>query len=177
MSVTDEEILNRFADPAQQEAAFRLLVDSYSERLYHQIRGMVDSHEDTNDILQNVLVKVWRYLGGFKRDAQLHTWLYRIAHNETLTFLKQRNRRSADSLDDTYDQPTADSYTDGDAIQQQLKRAIDTLPEKQKQVFLLRYYDEMPYEEMSEVLGTSVGALKASYHHAVKKIEAFLTAG
>lgn len=177
MSVSDEEILDLFADPAQKERAFSLLVDAYSERLYYQIRRMVNDHDDTDDVLQNVFIKVWRYLDGFNRDAQLHTWLYRIAHNESVTFLKKQQRNSSESLDDAYMQPIADSFTDGDAIQQKLQQAIDTLPDKQKQVFLLRYYDELSYDEMSEVLGTSVGGLKASYHHAVKKIEAFLTGG
>lgn len=177
MPVSDEEILELFKAEKSQEQAFRLLVEKYSQRLYHQIRSLVTTHEDTDDVLQNVLVKVWRHLGNFREDAQLSTWLYRIAYNESITFLKQRRKHFSESLEDRHDQPISGTFTDGDDIQKQLQAAIEQLPEKQRLVFHMRYYDEMPYEEMSQVLGTSVGALKASYHHAAKKIEAYLTGG
>lgn len=175
MSSIDKEILQRFAIPAEREAAFRMLVDTYSERLYYQIRRLVETHDDTDDVLQNVLVKAWRYLDGFNGEAALYTWLYRIAYNESMTFLKQRNKRSTGSIDDMQEGSTTEAYMPAEDIEERLQQAIDILPEKQKLVFHMRYYDELPYEEMSQVLGTSVGALKASYHHAVKKIEAHLT--
>lgn len=177
MPVSDEEILELFKAEESQERAFRLLVDKYSERLYYQIRSLVSTHEDTDDVLQNVLVKVWRHMDKFREDAKLSTWLYRIAYNESITFLKKRKKHISESLEERHDQPIAGTFTDGEAIQQQLQAAIEQLPEKQRLVFHMRYYEEMPYEEMSEVLGTSVGALKASYHHAAKKIEAYLTGG
>lgn len=175
MSSIDKEILQRFAIPAEREAAFRMLVDTYSERLYYQIRRLVDDHDDTDDVLQNVLVKAWRYLDSFNGDAALYTWLYRIAYNESMTFLKKRSKRSTGSIDDVQEPSSSEAYMPAEDIQEKLQQAIDTLPEKQKLVFHMRYYDELPYEDISKLLGTSVGALKASYHHAVKKIEAHLT--
>lgn len=155
-----------------------MLVVKYRQRLYWQIRRIVLTHEDSDDVLQNVFIKVWKSLGNFQEQSQLFTWLYRIAVNESLTFLSQKKKRATGTLENEEGevtvQLTADTYFNGDEIQKRLQAAIATLPEKQKQVFLLRYYDELPYEEMSEMLGTSVGALKASYHHAVKKIEEIL---
>jgi len=152
-----------------------MLVVKYRQRLYWQIRRMVFSHADTDDVLQNVFIKVWKSLGNFQEQSQLFTWLYRIAVNESLTFLSKKKKQAADSLENNEveisERLTADTYFDRDAIEKKLQAAIAMLPDKQKQVFLLRYYDELRYEEMSEMLGTSVGALKASYHHAVKKIE------
>ena len=156
-----------------------MLLVKYQNRLYWQIRRMVLSHEDADDVLQNVFIKVWKSLGNFQEQSQLFTWLYRIAVNESLTFLSQKKKRATGSIENNEMEISAnlsaDTYFDGEAIQKKLQEVIATLPDKQKQVFLLRYYDEMPYEEMSELLGTSVGALKASYHHAVKKIEERLT--
>lgn len=156
-----------------------MLVVKYRERLYWQIRRMVLSHADADDVLQNVYIKVWRSLGNFQEQSQLFTWLYRIAVNESLTFLSQKKKRAAGALENGEGeitlQLTADTYFDGNEIEKKLQAAIASLPDKQKQVFLLRYYDEMPYEEMSALLNTSVGALKASYHHAVKKIEGSLS--
>lgn len=173
--VSDQEILTLFDVEATREKAFRLLIDKYSRRLYFQIRRIVNNHTDTDDVLQNVYIKVWKHLGNFRADAQLYTWLYRIAYNEAMTYMKQQQKHMAESLENRHDQAGAETQLTGEEIQQKLQLAIQQLPDKQKQVFNMRYYDELTYEQMSEVLGTSIGALKASYHHAVKKIEAFLT--
>jgi RNA polymerase sigma-70 factor (ECF subfamily) len=139
---------------------------------------MVVEHEDANDVLQNMFIKVWNGLENFREDAQLYTWLYRIATNESLTFLEQRKKRSAVSMNEAEaglsNTIKADKHFDANRLEWKLQLAIQQLPEKQRAVFNLRYYDEMPYEEMSRVLETSEGALKASYHHAVKKIEDFI---
>ena len=160
------------------EQGFRYLVLKYQERLYLHIRRMVKEHHDANDVLQNTFVKVFKNIQRFERNAQLYTWLYRIATNETLTFLKKRKRKQTTSIDDQEldmaNRLSADSYFDEEKAQAHLEKALKTLPEKQKLVFNLRYYEEMPYQEISNILDTSVGALKASYHHAVKKVEAHL---
>ena len=159
--------------------AFSGIVHSYQERLYWHIRKMVLSHDDANDILQDVFMKAWNGLDNFRGDSQVSTWLYRIATNETLTFLAAKRMKNINSLDEVEDvllqNLKADSYFNGDETQLQLQKAILALPEKQRMVFNMRFYDDLKYEEMSEVLGTSVGALKASYHHATKKIEQILT--
>lgn len=164
-------------DPKTRETAFNQLVDLYKERLYWQIRRMVLTHEDADDVLQNTFIKAWQGLDTFRGEAQLSTWLFRIAANETLNFLEKK--RSRLSIDDeagaVAEQLESDPYFDGDETERQLQQAIARLPERQRQVFLMKYYDEMPYEEMSRVLDTSVGALKASYHHAVKKITDFFS--
>jgi RNA polymerase sigma-70 factor (ECF subfamily) len=139
---------------------------------------MVGDHDDAHDILQNVFIKVWKALGDFREQSQIYTWLYRIATNETLTFMEKRKRRASVSLDNedyalSERVAAGEPSVDGEQLQARLQKAIDGLPDKQKLVFNLRYFEEMPYEKMSEILGTSVGALKASYHHAVKKIEAY----
>jgi RNA polymerase sigma-70 factor (ECF subfamily) len=176
MQDNDKALLATFNDPTTREAGFRMLVNEYSKPLYRQIYRYTGTHEDTDDVLQLVLIKAWRYLDTFRGDSGLYTWLFRIAYNECHTFLKQRQRKQLHSLPNNYDAPdTNNGGPDAEQIQQKLLAAIDTLPDKQKEVFLLRYYEEMPYEEMSRLLGTSEGALKASYHHAVKKIEAYLT--
>jgi RNA polymerase sigma-70 factor (ECF subfamily) len=168
----------RSADPNLQRKAFETIVSYYSEKLYRQIRKMVMSHDDANDLLQNTFLKAWTSIDLFRGDAKLSTWLYRIAFNESITFLNKQHAQPSISLDDQEaflaDKLESDEYFDGDAIQLKLQKAILSLPDKQRVVFNLRYYDEMPYDEMSEILGTSVGALKASYHHATKKIEEFL---
>lgn len=175
----DIAIIAGFQDEKTKENAFTQLVRKYQERLYWHIRRMVVEHEDTNDILQNVFIKVWKHLGDFRQEANLYTWLYRIATNETLTWLDKQKRRSAVSFNDVEtelgNKLTAQKGFDSNKIEWKLQQAIQSLPERQKLVFSLRYYDEMPYEEMARVLDTSEGGLKASYHHAVKKIEAFLT--
>lgn len=174
----DALLLQQFHQPETREAAFTAIMRKYQERLYWHIRRMVVSHEDSDDVLQNVFIKVWRHLDDFKENARLYTWLYRIATNECLTFLEQRKKRSTLSLSDEAtgleDKLKADTQYDARKLEWKLQQAILRLPEKQRVVFNLRYYDEMPYEEMSRVLDTSEGALKASYHHAVKKIEAFI---
>ncbi len=174
----DKELLERFKHPDTREAAFTALMQKYQERLYWHIRRMVVDHEDTNDLLQNVFIKVWHHLGNFRENARLYTWLYRIATNECLTFLEQQKKRATLSLENMGEllsnRLKADRHFDGSRLEWQLQQAILALPEKQRLVFNLRYYDEMPYEEMSRVLGTSPGALKASYHHAVRKVQATL---
>ena len=177
--IDDHMLVASFRDEKLREAAFTQLVRKYQERLYWHIRRMVVEHEDANDILQNVFIKVWRNLEQFRSESNLYTWLYRIGTNETLTWIEQQKRRSSVSLsgdnEDMFSERlTAQKDFDSSKIEWKLQQAIQSLPEKQRIVFNLRYYDEMPYEEMSTVLDTSVGALKASYHHAVKKVEAFL---
>lgn len=172
----EQEIIRRLREPDHQSAAFTQVVDHFKEQLYWQIRRMVLSHDDADDVLQNTFIKAWTGLDGFRGDAQLSTWLFRIANNETLTFLQRR--RQMQSLDEEGVGSVAatlqsDPYFDGDETEQQLQQAIAQLPDRQRQVFNMKYFDEMKYEDMSRVLGTSVGALKASYHHAVKKISDF----
>ena len=178
MHPDDIELLNKFKQPEQKERAFTDIIKKYQEKLYWHIRRMVIDHEDTNDILQNMFIKVWKGLENFREDSQLYTWLYRIATNECLTFLEQRKRRASISLGDEdnglANKIKADEGFDINKLEWKLQVAIQGLPEKQRLVFNLRYYDEMPYEEMSKVLDTSQGALKASYHHAARKIEDYI---
>jgi RNA polymerase sigma-70 factor (ECF subfamily) len=178
----EEEALKdlRSGDPVAQRKAFEKIVDYYGEKLYWQIRKMVLSHDDANDLLQNTFLKAWMSIDLFRGEARLSTWLYKIAINESITFLNKQRAHTHLSIDDgdlhLSDKLENDVYFDGDAAQLKLQKAILTLPEKQRLVFNMRYFDEMPYEEMSRILDTSVGALKASYHHASKKVEDFLTA-
>lgn len=179
LSQTDDRtLLASFNDDDTREAAFTAIVKKYQQKLYWHIRRMVVEHEDTNDILQHVFVKMWRNLGSFRGDANLYTWLYRIATNETFTWLEKEKRRRAIPLDTEEgileDKLVAQTGFDANKLEWKLQQAIQSLPEKQRIVFSLRYYDEMPYEQMAEVLNTSAGALKASYHHAVKKVETFI---
>lgn len=157
---------------------FRLVVEKYSSKLYWHIRRLVILHEDADDALQNTFINAWKGIGDFRSESALYTWLYKIATNEALTLINKRKRNSAVSIDDLgnyfENSHEGDSWFDGDAAQIKLQNAILQLPEKQRIVFNLKYFDEMQYDEMSRVLGTSEGALKASYHHAVKKIEKFL---
>ncbi len=174
----DAQILALLAVPKTYEMGFRLLVSSYQMPLYRHIRRLVVEHEDADDVLQNTFVKVFRNIERFEGKSKLFTWLYRIATNEAITFLNAKNRRDTDTIDDPNHvqmsaKLRADAWFDGDELQIRLQTAIATLPEKQRIVFNLRYFEEMPYEKMSEILETSTGALKASYHHAVKKVEAF----
>lgn len=177
---SDKELLEKFADEATRNYAFNLLVKKYQEKLYWHVRRMVVDHDDADDLVQDIFVKVWKSLEGFREDAKLYTWMYRIATNECITFLNKKKKRIFVPLVDVEAQLSKkmehDPLFDGDKIQLKLQQAILTLPEKQRVVFHLKYYDEMKYEDMSEVLGTSVGALKASYHHAVKKIEDYIKA-
>ena len=178
MLVDDKELLYRFKDPLQKERAFTELIKKYQEKLYWHVRRIVVDHDDANDILQNMFIKVWKSLENFREDSQLYTWLYRIATNECLTFLEQQKRHSSVSFSDVEsglsNKIKADENFDANKLEWKLQLGIQHLPEKQRIVFNLRYYDEMPYEEMSRVLETSEGALKASYHHAAKKIEDFI---
>lgn len=175
----EEEIVRQLRDPALQRDAFAQVVNFYGEKLYWQIRKMVLSHDDANDLLQNTFLKAWTNIDYFRGEAKLSTWLYKIAINECLTFLSRQRAQNNVSIDDAdaflLERLKGDDYFDGDAAQMKLQEAILTLPEKQRAVFNMKYFDEMKYEEMSEIFGTSVGALKASYHHAVKKVEEFLT--
>lgn len=172
---SDNELLEQFRDESKRYNAFSAMVARYRERLYWHIRKMVIVHEDADDVLQNTFVKAWKGLETFRGEAQLYTWLYRIATNESITFLNQKRSRQMMPLEDAEyllsQSLHYDAYFSGDELQLQLQKAILTLPEKQRIVFNMKYFDETPYEEMSEILGTSVGALKASYHHAVKKIK------
>lgn len=174
----DGHILKLLRDPLQVEKGFKLLISKYQERLYYQIRQIVSDHEDTDDVLQNTFIKVFRNIHTFEEKSALFTWLYRIATNESLSFLESKNRRSSSSIEDEdlnlSNRLSAESYVDSDNLQVKLEEAIASLPEKQRIVFNMRYFDELSYEEMSEVLDTSVGALKASYHHAARKIEVFI---
>lgn len=175
---SDDELLQLFQIENSKEKAFSLILKKYQERLYWHIRRMLVNHEDTNDVLQNMFIKVWKYLPDFRQDSGLYTWLYRIATNESITFLDQKKKKTTQSLSDHegFLQNTLKSEKGFDAnqLEWKLQLAIQSLPEKQKAVFNLRYYDEMPYEKMSEILETSVGALKSSYHHAAKKIEEYI---
>lgn len=177
-TLSDTELLQQFREPATKEKAYTNIIKKYQEKLYWHIRRMVVEHEDANDVLQNVLIRVWNGLNNFREDSQLYTWLYRIATNECLTFLEQQKKKSAISLSDVEtglsNKIKADRHFDANKLEWKLQLAIQQLPEKQRVVFSLRYYEEMPYEEMSRVLETSEGALKASYHHAVKKIEDYM---
>jgi len=174
----DKELLFLFKDEATRESAYTRIIKKYQEKLYWHIRRMVIEHEDANDVLQNMFIKVWKSLDNFREDSQLYTWLYRIATNESLTFLQQQKKRRSISLSDDENflsnKLEADKDFDANKLEWKLQLAIQKLPERQRTVFNLRYFDEMPYEEMSRILETSEGALKASYHHAVKKIEDYI---
>lgn len=177
---SDQELLLRFRDPESHNRhyAFNLIVKKYQQKVYGHIRRMVIDHDDANDLVQNTFIKVWQHLDSFREDSQLYTWIYRIATNECLGFLKQKRKRFflpiGDVEGELSQKLTADRPMDVNKLELKLQQAILSLPEKQRTVFNLRYYDNMKYEEMSEVLGTSVGALKASYHHAVTKVEKIL---
>jgi len=177
----DIELLYKFKNADTKESAFTSILKKYQEKLYWHIRRMVVDHDDANDVLQNMFIKVWKGLQNFREDSQLYTWLYRIATNECLTFLEQQKKRNSVSLSDVENglenKLKADTNFDANRLEWKLQLGIQQLPEKQRIVFNLRYYDEMPYEEMSRVLDTSEGALKASYHHAAKKIEEFILNG
>ncbi|MCM1505454.1 MAG: sigma-70 family RNA polymerase sigma factor [Muribaculum sp.] len=164
-------------DPSTCREAFNDLIRLYTEPLYRLIRRTVQDHDDANDILQNTFLKAWQNIENFRGDAKLSTWLYKIAINESMTYLEKERRRRGLSLDDEESQLVsliqADTNVDGDELAKKLRLAVASLPEKQRLVFNMRYYDDMKYEQMSDIMGTSVGALKASYHLAVKKIEQF----
>lgn len=174
--LSDEQILELLHSDTTFERGFRVLMTQYKERLYWHIRRLVLVHEDADDVLQNTFIKIYKGILQFEGKSKLYTWLYRIATNEAITYMQSKARHAASSLDDATTllshRLQADAWFDGDAAQAKLQQAIARLPEKQRLVFNLRYYNEMPYEEMSALLHTSEGALKASFHHAVKKVEA-----
>lgn len=173
----DTELSQRLKDPDTRRSAFSQLVSTYQEQLYWQIRKLVINHDDTSDILQNTFLKIWQNLDNFKGESKLSTWMYTIAHNEAISFLTKMQAEREFTLDDPegymQNQIEGDKFFDGDETQKHLLEAIATLPARQRQVFNMRYYDEMPYEEISQILGTSVGALKASYHFAVERISQY----
>lgn len=178
--IDEKELVRQLHDPKAAAKAFQILIQSYSEPIYWQIRRMVLNHDDANDIVQNVFIKAWSNIHNFRGEAKLSTWLFKIAVNESINFINKEKSRlqiMSEDEDDSFiiKNLEADIHFDGDALQLELQKAIAKLPEKQRLVFNMRYYDEMKYEDMSEILGTSVGALKASYHHAVKKITEMLT--
>jgi len=174
----DADLLEQFRNESTRNYAFHQLVTKYQKRVYWQVRRIVIDHDDSNDVVQNVFIKVWKNLHNFKEASRLYTWLYRIAVNESLTFLKQKRAPLFISFEKVEyglsRKLIDDNYFKGEEIEKKLQQAILTLPAKQRIVFNMKYFDDMKYDEMSQVLDTSVGALKASYHHAVKKIEEFL---
>jgi RNA polymerase sigma-70 factor (ECF subfamily) len=174
----EKDFIRELLDPKTQNVAFQKLLQYYQRPLYNHIRNIVLNHDDADDVLQNTFVKVFQYLKSFKGDSKLFSWMYRIATNEAITFINQKAKRNGTTSEamqsKIVDNLKADDYFDGNEIQIKLQKAITLLPQKQQLVFKMRYYEEIKYEEMSEILGTSVGSLKASYHHAVKKIEDFM---
>lgn len=177
---TDEAIMAMFANVKTREAAFRIVVKQFGTQLYSRIRTIVGSHEETDDVLQNTFIKAWRSLDRFRLESSLYTWLFRIATNEALTFVRRNNKAAALSINDdemkiTLPVNDMESSETGDEIAEKLQWAVEKLPEKQKLVFQMKYYQDMKYDDMASILKTSVGALKASYHFAVKKIENFLS--
>lgn len=177
-SLTDKELLDLFREPKTKEKAFTTIIDRYKEKLYWHIRRLVITHVEADDVLQNVFIKMWKGLDNFREESKLFTWLYRIATNESITHLQKLKKvRLLETHTADYnltEKVKADSYFDPQKLEWKLQLAIQTLPEQQKIVFNLRYFDNMPYTEMSEILKVSTGALKATYHHAVKKIEYYL---
>jgi len=176
---SEKRLITDLQNPKTQDKAFRELMTLYKERLYWHIRNIVKTHDDTDDVLQNTFVKVYRNISNFKGDSKLYSWLYRIATNESITHINKIAKRQQISVEDIQyqlaDSLHADSYFSGDEIQAKLQLALAKLPQKQQLVFNMKYFEAMKYNDISVVLGTSVGALKASYHHAVKKIENYLT--
>lgn len=176
--IVEETLVEQLQTSESQSQAFEVLVNTYKERLYWHIRRIVLNHDDTDDVLQNTFIKVYNNIAGFKGDSKLYSWMYRIATNEALTFLKSKSRKLGFDDHELQERMVAnlqaDVFFEGDEIQLKLQEAIATLPEKQKLVFNMKYFEEMKYGEISEILETSVGGLKASYHLAVKKLEAYL---
>lgn len=175
----DEKVLvNALKSEKEKEDAFRALVSQYKERLYWQIRTIVLNHDDTDDVLQNTFIKVFKNIDSFKSDSKLYTWMYRIATNEAITFLNKKAKRNNITIDTVKDRAIArlesDVYFEGDAIQLKLQQAIATLPQKQQLVFTMKYFEDHTYEQLSEILDTSVGGLKSSYHIAVQKVKDYL---
>jgi len=176
--VEDEEILALFAVERTRNEAFNLLISKYQEKIYWHVRRLVIDHDDADDLVQEVFIKVWKNLEKFRSDSKLYTWIYRIATNESITFLNKKKQQNNTPFDEVSEELAeslvASSYFNGDKIQMKLQQALLTLPEKQRLIFNMKYFDDLKYDEISEILGTSVGALKASFHIAVKKIEVFM---
>lgn len=176
--INEQQLIDSLKDSKKQAKAFDELVNQYKERLYWHIRKIVINHDDTDDVLQNTFIKVFKNIKGFKGESKLFSWMYRIATNEAITFLNKKAKKSNLPIEDYQKELRTslqeDELFDGDSIQLLLQKAIAELPHKQQMVFNMKYFDEMKYDEISEILGTSVGALKASYHHAVKKIENYI---
>ena len=174
----EKDFIQDLLNPKTQNVAFQKLLRDYQRPLYNHIRNIVLNHDDTDDVLQNTFIKVFQYLKDFKGESKLFSWMYRIATNEAITFINQKAKRNGTTSETMQtkivDNLKADTYFDGNEIQIKLQQAITSLPQKQQLVFKMKYYEELKYEELSDILGTSVGALKASYHHAVKKIEEFV---
>jgi RNA polymerase sigma factor (sigma-70 family) len=174
----DKELLLKIRNPESRNYGFNMLVRAYQQRVYWHVRKMVIDHDDADDLTQEIFIKVHKYIDTFREDSQLFTWIYRIATNECLSFLNKKKRRFFLPIEDVTEQLVAkvdnDPDLDGDEIQKRLQKAILQLPDKQRLVFNMKYFDDMPYEQMAEITQTSVGALKASFHHAVKKIEEYL---
>ena len=174
----EEVLIKRLKDPLTREASYRLLISTHKQRLYWHIRKIVLNHENADDVLQNTFIKVFRHIDGFKGESKLYSWMFRIATNESISFLNKEAKHLKMDMKDLQEQRVenlkADEYFDGDEIQLKLQKAIISLPQKQQLVFNMKYFDDLKYDEISEILDTSVGALKASYYHARKKIEVFL---
>ena len=178
-SLEDRELLSKIRNPDTRNYGFNLLVRTYQQRVYWHVRKMVIDHDDADDLTQEVFIKIHRHIDGFREDAQLYTWIYRIATNECLSFLEKKKRRFFLPIGDVAGELAGkldrSDHVSGDEIQLKLQKALLKLPDKQRLVFNMKYFEDMSYEQISEITDTSVGALKASYHHAVKKIEDFLT--
>ncbi|WP_196888547.1 RNA polymerase sigma factor [Aureivirga sp. CE67] len=174
----EKQLIQELKHSKSKEKAFRVLVSTYKERLYWHIRKIVISHDDTDDVLQNTFIKVFRNIDNFKEESKLYSWMYRIATNESITFINKRAKQNSISMEEMQvkliENIESDSYFEGNEAQIKLQKAIATLPQKQQIVFNMKYFDDIKYQDMSDILDTSVGALKASYHHAVKKIEEYL---
>lgn len=177
--MTDETVLiEQLINVQTREKAFRELISLYKERLYWHVRKIVISHDDADDVLQNTFIKIYKNLGKFKQESKLFSWMYRIATNEAITFINKRNKERKIDISEVQEQIVStlesDIYFSGEEIQEILQKAIASLPQKQQLVFNMKYFDNIKYTQISEILGTSVGALKASYFHAVKKIESYI---
>ena len=177
--MTDETVLiEQLINVQTREKAFRELISLYKERLYWHVRKIVISHDDTDDVLQNTFIKIYKNIGKFKQESKLFSWMYRIATNEAITFINKRNKERKVDISEVQEHLVStlenDIYFSGEEIQEILQKAIASLPQKQQLVFNMKYFDNIKYTQISEILGTSVGALKASYFHAVKKIESYI---
>lgn len=176
--VAEKELVEALQSEEAKEAAFSALVSQYQERLYWQIRNILLDHDDTDDVLQNTFIKIYRHIDKFKGDSKLHTWMYRIAANESISFLNKKARQNNISIENVQDNAVrkleTDVYFEGDKLELQFQKAIAALPPRQKLIFNMKYFSDQTYEELSEILDTSVGGLKSSYHIAVKKITEYI---